>query len=740
MQIIRTATSVVALTAISFSTLAQEGMLEEVIVTATKRAESLQDIPVSVNALSENTIQEAGIDNIEDVAALVPSLTVSPNISPFATAIRIRGFGTSQNDPSLEASVAYILDGVYMGTSGLGMSDLTDIERIEVLQGPQGTLYGKNSNAGVVSVITKSPNTDQTEGFVEATAGDYSLQKYVASVSGPITDSIAYLLAGSWHQYDGWMQSNTGDDLNGAEDWNARGKILWQPDDELSVQLTASHVDRNTSCCAADATQTFAVIDQLEVRALPVPKNDAFDYNNNVDIDSNFDLTADALNVTLDYELAKATLTSITAWSEYDYKTSYDAERSDLAVLGVEDDRYTGDLWSQELRLTSDLDGPAQYMAGLYYSLEERTRGAPGRGVVVVGEDIIAVGGAYTGLGPRFALGVQPGDTVVFNSKWESETFALFGQTSYNLTEAWVATLGLRYTTETKDTDLYTQPISSAPLFGTGLTLVEQAFAPVDEDFNRESDGFTGLANITYFATEEVMVFASVSTGTKSGGFNGVAAEGASREFDDENTTNYELGIKSQLLDNRLQLNASAFYTEFDDLQFLAQQPSGVGFYVSNAARGSSGGVDLNFNAAPWEFLMLSGGLQYLDAKYTEGELEDADLDVPYAPDWSGNLAATLLLPLADGVTYLRGDYSFMGDHFTNPTYQDPKVEQDKTLVNVRLGWRNDNWDIAAWVKNATDEAYSSSSAAPIGFSGTEAQFLEAPRTYGVTLRYSFFD
>jgi iron complex outermembrane receptor protein len=139
--------------------------LEEVIVTATKRVESLQDIPVSVTALSETTLQEAGVENIEDVAQLVPSLTVTVNLNPFAAGVRIRGFGTQQNDPSLEASVAFILDGVYMGRSGLGMSDLTDVERIEVLQGPQGTLYGKNSNAGVVSIVTKNPIAKSRKGM-----------------------------------------------------------------------------------------------------------------------------------------------------------------------------------------------------------------------------------------------------------------------------------------------------------------------------------------------------------------------------------------------------------------------------------------------------------------------------------------------------------------------------------------------------------------------------------------------
>jgi iron complex outermembrane receptor protein len=715
---------------------AQTGMLEEVIVTATKRAESLQDIPVTVNALSETTIQEAGIADIGDVAALVPSLTVTRNSSPFASAIRIRGFGTSQNDPALEASVAFILDGVYMGSSGLGMSDLTDIERIEVLQGPQGTLYGKNSNAGVVSVTTKSPNMEETEGYIEATLGDYSLQRYVGSLTGPINDSLAYSLAGSWHEHDGWLESNTGDDLNAVEDWNARGKLLWEPTDDLSIQLTASHVDRDTSCCAADATQTSSVTDQLEAKNLPVPKNDAFDYKNNVNVDSDFNLDADAINIKVEYELDSATITSLSAWNDYDYTTSTDADRSDLEVLAIVDDKYTGEQYSQELRLTSELEGDWQYMVGAFYAYEERTRG-DGKGSVKIGEDVLPVGIAEIG-SPLFAAAVQPGDTVYFDSKWETETFALFGQTTYDITEDWAATFGLRYTTEDKDADLFTQPFSTAAFFGTGNSLVESAFTPIDDSFNRNSDGFTGLASLTWFMTEETMVFTSVSTGTKSGGFNGVAGTGDPREFDDEDTINYELGVKSQLFDNRLQLNATAFYTVFDDLQFLAQSASGVGTFVSNAAEGSSAGVDLSFSAAPWDFLMLSGGLQYLDAKYTDGELDDMNLDVPYSPDWSGNLSATLFLPLAEGVTYLRGDYSFMGDHFTNPTYQADSTEQDKTLLNLRLGWRNDNWDAALWVKNATDEAHSTLSLAPVLYSGTAAEFLAAPRTWGGTVRYSF--
>jgi len=725
----------VSLTALNPPALAQ---VEEIIVTATKRSESLQDIPISVTALSATTLQEAGVENIEDVARLVPSLTVNTNISPFAAGVRIRGFGTQQNDPSLEASVAFILDGVYMGRSGLGMSDLTDVERIEVLQGPQGTLYGKNSNAGVVSVITADPNTEEDEGFVEATLGDYSQQRYVASASGPLNDEFAYRLSGSWHKQDGWMENPGGDDLNAVQDWNVRGKLAWAPTDRLDVLLTGSHVDRDTSCCAADATQTSAITDELARQGLPpITRNDAFDWKNAVDVDSDFQLQADAVTIKLDYDLDSGAITSLSAWNQYDYHMDTDGDRSALNVLAIDDDKYSGEAWSEELRFTSELDGALQYVAGLYLAYEKNTRG-DGSSFTIVGDDILSV--ASAAIGPQVALAVQPGDYVTIDNTWKTYTYALFGQTTYSFTEQWELTLGGRYTYEEKDADFLVTTFSSSfaaqnPALGIPV-LVDAAYGPVDADFTRSDDGFTGLASVSYFVLPEVMLFTSVATGTKSGGFNGVAGEGAPREFDPEDSTNYELGVKSRWLDDKLQVNASAFYTEFTDLQFIAQNPVGTGFYVSNAAEGTSGGVDVDWSATPVGFLQLSGGLQYLNAEYTKGQLED--FDVPFAPKWSGNVAATFLLPLGDGVTYLRTDYSFMGDHFANNTYQPPETEQDKNMFNARLGWRNEHWDAALWVKNLTDEAYSTQTAAPIAFSGTRAEFLEAPRTYGATVRYTF--
>lgn len=726
--------------------------LEEVVVTATKRPESLQDIPVTVTALSETTIREAGITNLDGVANLVPSLTITSNINPFATAIRIRGIGSSQNDPSLEPSVAFVVDGVYLGRSGLGMSDLTDIERVEVLQGPQGTLYGKNANAGVISVVTKNPNGEETEGFIEATAGNYDAKRLVGSVSGPITDGLAYLLSGSWNQRDGTLENPVGPDQNAYKDWNVRGKLRWEPTDRFAAMLTASHADRDTTMGAADATQTNAVTSVLIAQGKEVPPNNARDYYNPINQSSDFDMTADTYILKMDYDLDWATLTSLTSYNDYEYTTSTDADRSELDVLSITNDLYTGNSFSQEFRLTSNLDGPLEYMAGLYYLDEENTRG-DGSPFTYVGQDFVAVASqGAPPVGPIAPLIAAPGDYIAGDSAWNTKTWAVFGQSTYSFTENLSLTLGLRYTDEEKKAKLVTTTFSTAPAAAPGNplpTLVDLAGAPIDENRKRNDDGFTYLASLRYFVVPDVMLFGTVATGTKAGGFNGVAGEGDGRDFDEENTINYELGIKSTLWDERLQLNATAFLTVFDDLQFLQQQATGVGTLVSNAAKAESKGVELSANALVLPNLILNAGVQYLDAQYTEGELQA--FDVVFAPKWSGNLSGTFFLPLFEGNVYTRLDYTYMGDHYSNPSYQPESALQTKNLLNARLGWRNDNWDLAAWIKNATNNgnlsylnkgdtgrAYSGLTGTPIAYSGTGAEWLSPPRTYGVTLRYSF--
>ena len=197
--------SVMAIAGFTQSAPAQSAALEEVIVTASKRAENLQDLPVTVTAFSSAVIEEAGIYSADDVAILTPSLTINTNLTPFDARMNIRGIGTAQRDPALEPSVGMFVDGMFFGRTGLGMADLTDIERIEVLQGPQGTLYGKNSNAGAISIVTKAPSQDNFEGTLEASRGNYGLDRYTGVLSGPITDRLAFRISGNMHQQNGFF-------------------------------------------------------------------------------------------------------------------------------------------------------------------------------------------------------------------------------------------------------------------------------------------------------------------------------------------------------------------------------------------------------------------------------------------------------------------------------------------------------------------------------------------------------
>ena len=720
--------------------LAQTGALEEVIVTATKRAESLQDIPVAVNAFNSETIQEAGINNAGDLAIMTPALNINVNQSPFNARMTIRGIGTAQTDPALEPSVGLFVDGVFLGRSGLGMSDLTDIERIEVLQGPQGTLYGKNTNAGAISVITKRPNFEEFEGYMEASAGDYSMYRLTASASGPISDNLAFRLSGNVHQRDGYYDNSAGDDLNDADDWNIQGKLQWEPTDSLSILLSGSHIDRDTTCCAADAVQSESVNDALADQGFRPDKNDPYDYDVQPGIENSFDMESDLLSMTIDYDIGWGEITSITAWNDYDYSVDQDPDRSQLDVLAVRNDDFSGDSFSQELRFTSQAGDNIDYMVGLFYYEQTTKRGD--KPFVFVGDDFIPIA-AQQDLPFPLPINflVQPGDNLVVDYKQDTDTIAIFSQATWHIGDIWHLTGGLRWSDEEKKSDLFSQTNSTAVSNDLiGASFLDSVSTPIDAKLDRSSDNVDWMVRAAMDIGDDSMVYASAATGTKSGGFQSVNGTPDEREFDDEDTTTYELGVKSTLLDARLRVNAAAFYTEIDDFQSQRQLETGLGTFVSNEAEVEVSGLDLQVEAMPLPNLTLSAGLLYMH-KYeiTDGPEDGAEL--PFTPDYSGHLAATLVFPLADGGIYWRTDYSYMDDHITNVAkaadLRDSDFD-DRNLVNTKLGWRNDNWNISIWGKNLTDDEYASQTASPFLVTGMDAYFLAPPRTYGATLRYDF--
>lgn len=724
--------------------MAQERTLEEVIVTATKRSQSIQDVAMTVTAFSAEQIREANIQNATDVAVLTPSLVVATNTQPFTASFRIRGVGTAQNDPALEPSVGIFVDDVYLNRSGFGMSDLTDIQRIEVLNGPQGTLYGRNTNAGAVLVYTKLPNAEEFEGYIEATVGDYDLQRYTVAASGPITDALAFRFSGNIHKRDGYFENGgNGGDLDDADDWNVMAKLLYQPSDDLSVLVNASYVERDNTCCAADAVQGESVNLALIELGLSPDKNDPYDYEVAVDVPSEFKNEVSNISMVLDYSSAWGDLKTITAWNNSDGSSSYDADRSQLDVMYV-DGASESEFFSQEIRFTSEFGDLIDYQIGLFYFKSEQNPG-DGKPSVFLGDDFISQGNQNEIVNilppqvPSIAFIAQPGDTLTNEHTLEAETFALFGRATWHITDRWHFTGGLRVSQEEKDAELFTTVDSTAPSQSiAGFSFLSTVSTPIDDSFSRQSDNVDWLADLSYDWDENVMTFARFATGTKSGGFNAVSGSPEEREFDDETTISYELGVKATVLDSRLLVNISAFLSEIDDYQFQEQVETGIGTRVGNEAEVELRGIDLFVQAKPLPNLTLGFGLMYLDkAEITDGPEKGKPL--PVAPDYSANLNATVFLPLPVGAAYLRGDYSYMDDHrTTNADELRTQDIQDRETLNATLGWRTERWNLSLWGKNLTNDEYAGVTTATSQITGTDPYFLTPPRTYGATLRYEF--
>jgi len=719
----------------------QTNALEEIVVTATKRVQSLQDVPIAVNAFNADTIEVAGINNAGDLAILTPALNINVNTNPFAARMIIRGVGTAQTDPALEPSVGLFIDGVYLGRTGLGMSDLTDIERIEVLQGPQGTLYGKNTNAGAISVITKKPNFEESEGYVEASVGNYSMSKLTASASGPLTQNLAYRLSGNINQRDGYYDNSAGVDFNDADDWNIQGKLQWEPTESLSILLSGSRVERDTTCCGADAVQTESVNNELVAQGLSPDSNDPYDYNVQSNADNRFAMESDLLSMTIDYDAGWGAIKSITAWNDYSYRVDQDPDRSELDILTLSNDKFSGDSFSQELRFTASPTDNVDYMLGAFY-LEQNTKRGGDEPFVFIGDDIITIGSQQDLPFPLpFNFLVQPGDSLTVDMNQDAETIAFFGQGTWHIGDQWHITGGLRWSDEEKKSDLFSQTYSTA--FSNqilGASFLDSVSTPIDATLERSSDNVDWMLSAVLDISDDSMVYASAGTGTKSGGFQTVNGTADDREFDDEDTTTYELGIKSTLLDARLRINAAAFYSEIENFQAQRQLETGLGTYVSNEAKVETSGVDFQVEAAPMPNLVLSAGLLYMH-KYqiTDGPEKGADL--PFTAEFSGTVAATLVFPLGDGGIYWRTDYSYMDDHTTNVASATQLRDEDydnRNLINSKLGWRNDSWNVSVWGKNLSDDKYAMQTVLPFLVSGMEAYFLAPPRTFGATVRYTF--
>jgi outer membrane receptor protein involved in Fe transport len=531
--------------------------LGTVTVTATKREATLQDVPVAVSVVGEDEIEKAEIQDLGDLQSIVPSLRVGQLQSSANTNFIIRGFGNGANNVGIEPSVGVFIDGVYRSRSAAQIADLPNLERVEVLRGPQSTLFGKNASAGVISIVTREPQFE-SGGSVSATLGNYNAVRVKGDYTGPLSETVAFSVSGNVNQRDGYANDlTTGNNANQRDRWGVRGQLLFTPNDDLNLRIIGDFDQIDEVCCVAGNLingPTGAVIGLLGGQLDP---ENPFSYNVYNNFDSTNEIENSGVSLQVDYELGYATLTSITALRNTSSQTNQDSDftSADLVQLNFNDTKI--DTFTQELRLTSNnTDGRVDWMIGGFYfdeSVETETEfeyGSAFRGYA----DILtggALGGIEAILGGPAAAGTlfgQAGQGPAESFGQDNKAFSVFGTLDFHPTDRLTATIGLNYTQDEKDayfrsvnTDVFSAldlvelgvaagvpaTVANDPNANPFLLLAPLQFLPpflnfpnAVEDGHSEDTDTTYTLRLAYDLSENVNVYGSYATGFKATSWN----------------------------------------------------------------------------------------------------------------------------------------------------------------------------------------------------------------------------
>ncbi len=762
----------VAVAAALGATSATAQMLEEVVVTAQKREQNLQDVPVAVTAFSGAMLEQSGVRDMFELQNNAPGLQVDQSQSAGSSNFGIRGIFTSAQNFGLESSVGLYVDGIYRGRQSSMVNNLVDVASVEVLRGPQGTLFGRNTPAGAVSVFSVEPDHEGS-GFFQVGAGNYGLVNASGAKSfSAIDDVLAFRLTGFLEQRDGYVNDvHAGDDVGNDRDrWGVRGQMLFTPSDALEVRVIADISEVDETCCIAGTYKNNLVATDLPPGTPPktgsdqtlvdlggtlIDEDDFYDYTSALSFLPSSESTDEGISVQIDWVPNELEYTSITSYRRFETNDYIDADFSDLDVL-QRDDQLEQTQFSQEFRVNYVGDR-LNFVTGLYYFRSE----LEGSSQLYVGEDTTPFVGAF---GEAF-----PAGTGSLNiSEQEHDSFAIFGQFDYSFTDALVLTAGMRWTKEEKQLkNTFTQDASDALDFsspGWGFWLFPPLAPRDDVDTSLDDDRPTGTIKLSWFATESTMFYASYGTGYKSGGTNTDRIEASLPIlFDAETSESAELGMKAEFPDQGLRLNVALHKTEVDDLQTIAFV--GNGFALLNAGKADTYGAEVE---ATWQATdTLSFNLGYA---YNKADFEDFDNGVCWtATPWhtdqpdpgdngdgscdrnggrvAGNPENFLTLSAnkdfnisSDMDLFLYGEYIYTGDTMTD-TNNDPLKYQDAySLVNLRAGLRYHPWDaeLVAWGRNVFDEEYLATIYDMVIQDGKLGAYYREPSTFGVTLRKHF--
>jgi iron complex outermembrane receptor protein len=758
-----------------------EGALAQVVVTARRREENLQSIPAAVSAVTGEHLDSSYTVNTGLLSQLIPSLYYN-SANPRNTAYTIRGLGSntlaiSAANDGIEPGVGFYVDQVYHGRPATAAFDFTDIERVEVLRGPQGTLFGKNTTAGAIHVISRLP-TFEPEVNAEVSAGENEFLQAKGSLSGPLfKELIAGRFSAQLTKRDGVIQNvRTGADLNRLDNYALRGQLLFVPNEDLKIRLIAEVTDLDSSCC----TQNFLRVGRSQRSAArqfaalaaglgyAPPSTDVFDRLTDIDADLHIDTQDGGVSLLADWNLGATTLTSVTAWRYWDWDVANDRDYTGIPIQLVQRIPSRQDQYSQELRLASNADTAFRYVGGLYFFRQEIS-GTP---ISIYGAEAaywLLNQANFTVPIPRNLL---DGYGQTGTSDFEMNSYAAFGEVNYDITAKLTATLGLRYTYENKDGDYATQVFGGLDL--TGLPAATAAelnraklsiFRP--QSYHAADDGgsVSGRVNLAYRIADGVLSYASYAQGYKSGGLNmsGLPLDAqnqpalATAVIEDEKNRTVEIGVKSTVFGGRSTLNVAAYHTVVEDYQaniVSSLETAAIRSYPSNVPEVRVQGVEADFAALLFRGLTLRASVAYADGQNTDYPAGPCPLEVQTAATvacnltgvrlaglsrWAGTLGLDYRRELETGVLLFHVDSSSRSDYNSDTSASQYTEISGYTVTNASVGYRFGRaWEVDVFARNLFDRNYITALTIQTGNSGLILGQPSDPRVVGVTLRFNF--
>lgn len=749
--------------------------LETVIVTARLRQEDAQSVPLSLSVVNGATLDETFTNNIQQVTQLIPSLNyASPN--PRNTAFTIRGLGSSvvavsQANDGLEPGVGFYVDQVYHARPATAAFDFLDLERVEVLRGPQGTLFGKNTTAGAINISSRAASFDRAFD-VEASGAGEGYWQAKGTLNGPLAgDVLAGRLSAAITRRDGVLHNvTTGVDLNEIGTEGVRGQLLLRPNENFRLRMIGDYSSFDTPCC----TQVyFAVAPTLKsaARQYPAlaagqnyapPSLDPYDRLTDIDGGLLVDTSEGGVSAIADWDVSGVTLTSVSAWRYWKWDAENDRDYIGLPIQTSQHIPSRQDQYSQEFRVASNGERAVDYVGGLYW-LAQTIKGHP---ITVYGP--LA---AYWLLGPppAFPSNLLDGYRTDGDTRFHSGSYAAFGEVSWHATDKLELTAGLRYTWESKD-GRYDTTVSDGlqttnpALINAKLSILRPQSYRAEVSDNSASGRFV----VSYNFDPNLMAYASYARGSKSGGINmsGLPLNAANQPalatavVKPEKNTTYEIGLKTGLFDRRLLLNIDVFDTTVDDFQanVVDTGPGALRGYLANIEEVHVKGAELDSSFTLGEHFTGHFSVAYADGKYESYRNGPCPIEsigtgtavcdlsgkpLSALPKWVGSVGAEyaheLRIGSLSGEAYLHLEITSRSDAYGDPSDSQYTLIDGYSVVNASIGLRQVGpWELSLWARNLLDEDYMQNLTVQAGNSGLIVGTPSDPRSIGVTLRTSF--